>query len=92
MCINGVLASVDVNRLAKAHLCVYKEMKKRTASGRYICYDKIIQSQDDIQELAHKTGRDINIMTEIAVTNRPRFELSNTKISNLMSRTFKCNQ
>lgn len=92
MCVNGVLATVDVNRLAKAHLYVYKEMKKRTASRRYICYEKIIESQDDIQELAHKTGRDINIMTEIAVNDQPRFELTNTKISNLMSRTFKCTQ
>lgn len=93
MWMDGVLASVDVNRLAKAHVCVYEEMKKSSSTGRYICFDKTIQRPDDIQELAQNTGRGINIMTDLPVNNcPPRFELSNSKISTLMSKTFKCTQ
>ena len=88
---DGLLASVDISRLAKAHLCVFEEMK-RTATGRYICFDQILQSRDEIQELAQKTGRDINITPDRSISSSTRFELSNLKLSKVMSRTFRCNE
>ncbi|CAA2990854.1 cinnamoyl- reductase-like SNL6 isoform X2 [Olea europaea subsp. europaea] len=90
MYVNGLLASVDVNRLAEAHVCVFEGMKK-TASGRYICFDRIIGSGDEIENLARETG--INSSTIIggaSSSNRARFELSNQKLFRLMSRTWRC--
>ncbi|CAI9758592.1 unnamed protein product [Fraxinus pennsylvanica] len=87
---HGLLATVDVNRLAEAHVCVFEGMKK-TASGRYICFDRLIESRDDIENLARETG--INTSTIIGGTsssNRARFELSNQKLFRLMSRTWRC--
>ncbi|KAG5254567.1 tetraketide alpha-pyrone reductase [Salix suchowensis] len=39
---DGLLATVDVMNLADAHARVFEEMKK-TAYGRYICFDRVIQ-------------------------------------------------
>ncbi|KAI5665522.1 hypothetical protein M9H77_15375 [Catharanthus roseus] len=93
---DGVLACVDVNTLARAHLCVLEEMNKTgNGTGRYICYDQIIQNQYEIRDLARKTGRDFNInSTEFSISFSPtRFELSNIKLTKLMSRTFRrCTQ
>ncbi|KAL3526415.1 hypothetical protein ACH5RR_011071 [Cinchona calisaya] len=87
---DGVLAIVDVNRLAKAHVFVYEEMK-RNATGRYICFDQKIESQEEIDKLARESGTEINITRDVPVTCAIRFELSNLKLSMLMSKTSRCN-
>ncbi|KAL5540611.1 hypothetical protein UlMin_043186 [Ulmus minor] len=89
----GVLATVDVNRLAEAHVCVFEELNK-TASGRYICFDRIIDSVEEAEELARQTNICKTRICGNGATStsssrnvRPRFQLSNRKLSNLMSTT-----
>ncbi|XP_062106861.1 cinnamoyl-CoA reductase-like SNL6 isoform X2 [Humulus lupulus] len=84
---NGLLASVDVNRLAEAHVCVYEAMNK-TTGGRYICFDEIINDEEGAEKLA----KEINVPkskfcgTERGTSNAPtQFQLSKKKLTNLMS-------
>ncbi|PIN01483.1 Flavonol reductase/cinnamoyl-CoA reductase [Handroanthus impetiginosus] len=87
----GLLATVDIDRLAKAHVRVFEEMKK-TASGRYICFDHVIEREDEIEKLARETGTNASSITGGAsCSNRPRFELSNAKLARLMLKTRRCN-
>ncbi|KAG8384833.1 hypothetical protein BUALT_Bualt04G0159400 [Buddleja alternifolia] len=88
----GLLATVDIDRLAKAHVCVFEEMKKNVY-GRYICFDQVIKREDEIQKLACETGINVSsIIGGASCSNGPRFELSNIKLVQLMSRTRKCNE
>ncbi|KAI3452437.1 hypothetical protein Pfo_009101 [Paulownia fortunei] len=90
MYIYGLLATVDIDRLAKAHVSVFEEMKK-TASGRYICFDKVLDREDEIEKLAGKMGISASSITGGAsCSNRPQFELSNAKLARLMLRTRWC--
>ncbi|PON56203.1 NAD(P)-binding domain containing protein [Trema orientale] len=84
----GVLATVDVNRLAEAHVCVFEAMNKKTSSGgRYICFDEIIQEEEEAETLA----RELSISkakicgTGASSSVRDRFQLSNRKLTSLMS-------
>lgn len=86
---SGLLATVDVNRLAKAHACVYEEMKKTEVGGRYICFDGKIESQQDVDKLTRETGVEINVSS---IDFPSRFQLSNHKLSELMYRTLRCNE
>ncbi|XP_027152837.1 cinnamoyl-CoA reductase-like SNL6 [Coffea eugenioides] len=88
---DGVLATVDVSRLAKAHICVYEEMKK-TSVGRYICFDRRLESQEETEKLARETGIGIDITRDVSVNCPMRFQLSNLKLSMLMSRISRCNE
>lgn len=85
----GLLASVDVNRLAEAHVCVFEAMN-HTAFGRYICFDQVIKGEEEVGKLAQETGIRVNL---ISGNNTPttQFELSNLKLSRLMSRALSCN-
>ncbi|XP_048128826.1 cinnamoyl-CoA reductase-like SNL6 [Rhodamnia argentea] len=90
---DGVLATVDVARLADAHVCVFEAMTK-TASGRYICFDRVIGSEDDAARLAGEMGMPVDKICgesgESSVQQpHPRFELSNQKLSSLMSRSLR---
>ncbi|KAL0331963.1 UNVERIFIED_CONTAM: Cinnamoyl-CoA reductase-like SNL6 [Sesamum calycinum] len=86
----GLLATVDIDKLAKAHVRIFEDMKK-TASGRYICFDEVIEREDEVEELARETGINASSITGGAsCSNRPRFELSNTKLTRLMLRTRRC--
>ncbi|KAL8097769.1 hypothetical protein AgCh_030768 [Apium graveolens] len=88
----GLLATVDVNRLAEAHVCVFEELN-RTASGRYICFDQVIKNEEEAETLAQETGIHINVISETENTsgNAPtQLELSNLKLSRLMSRVRNC--
>ncbi|CAH9088121.1 unnamed protein product [Cuscuta epithymum] len=94
MCERGVLATVDVNTLAKAHVRVYEEMNG-TAHGRYVCFDQIITSPNEIQALETETGIDISSSSSLITdaSHQPqgdRVQLSNTKLSRLISNTFRC--
>ncbi|KAJ6301981.1 hypothetical protein OIU77_016149 [Salix suchowensis] len=50
---DGLLATVDVMNLADAHARVFEEMKK-TAYGRYICFDRVIQVEDEAEKVGQR--------------------------------------
>ncbi|KAL9458407.1 hypothetical protein AB3S75_007299 [Citrus x aurantiifolia] len=84
---DGLLATVDVTRLAEAHLCVYEAMNK-TAFGRYICFDRVIASEDEAENLAKEMGMPASKICGNAHDHIPcPFELSNRKLTSLMSST-----
>ncbi|MBA0557441.1 hypothetical protein Golob_014510 [Gossypium lobatum] len=88
---NGLLATVDVRRLAEAHVSVFEAMKTTTAFGRYICFDRIIQCEDEAETLADEIGIPRNKISgnssDYVFPNC--FELSNKKLANLTSRTLR---
>nr|KYP42257.1 Dihydroflavonol-4-reductase [Cajanus cajan] len=47
---HGLLARVDVTKLAEAHACVFKAMNNN-ASGRYICFDHVIDSLSEAENI-----------------------------------------
>lgn len=49
-----VLATVDVQKAAEAHVCVYQEMCDGGASGRYICFYNLIKTPSDAFHLEKK--------------------------------------
>ena len=51
----GFLASVDVTKLAEAHASVFKAMNNE-ASGRYICFDHVIDTHSEAEKLAKDIG------------------------------------
>ncbi|KAF9590096.1 hypothetical protein IFM89_030844, partial [Coptis chinensis] len=51
----GLLATTDVSRVAEAHVCIYEALRN-TVCGRYICFDRVIQTEEEAVELARKTG------------------------------------
>ncbi|XP_076944326.1 cinnamoyl-CoA reductase-like SNL6 [Bidens hawaiensis] len=83
---HGLLATVDVNKLAEAHVKVYEEMNK-TGGGRYVCFDKVVRSTDEVQRLEQETGCHIGTNSHDGVF---RFELSNRKLDRLMSQVHRC--
>ncbi|KAJ6751644.1 hypothetical protein OIU85_002108 [Salix viminalis] len=87
---DGLLATVDVMNLADAHARVFEEMK-RTAYGRYVCFDRVIQVEDEAERLAKEIGVPANKIASEDASNcgPPRFVLSNKKLCNLMSRTHR---
>ncbi|KAD0273885.1 hypothetical protein R6Q59_003725 [Mikania micrantha] len=82
----GLLATVDVNKLAEAHVKVLEEMNK-TGGGRYVCFDKVVRRQEEVQRLEQETGLHINTVSHDAVF---RFKLSNRKLDRLMSQVHRC--
>ncbi|CAK9155054.1 unnamed protein product, partial [Ilex paraguariensis] len=88
---HGLLATVDVTRLAEAEVSVFEAMNK-TAFGRYICFNQVIGNEDEVEKLAEMAGIQINMVSENTASNSAtRFKLSNTKLSTLMTRTLRCN-
>ncbi|EEF37670.1 cinnamoyl-CoA reductase-like SNL6 [Ricinus communis] len=86
---DGLLATTDVMKLAEAQACVLEGMDKR-AFGRYICFDNIIERKDEAEKLAKEIGMPANKICGTSTDNTPaRFELSNKKLLNLMSRTLR---
>ncbi|CAH2072741.1 unnamed protein product [Thlaspi arvense] len=92
---NGLLATMDVNRLAKAHVCLWEGLGNKTAFGRYICFDTIL-SKDGAEKLA----KDIDVQIEKicgssdsdanAEDSRPNLQtISDKKLLDLMSRTLR---
>lgn len=91
---DGLLATVDVTRLAEAHICVFKAMNK-TAFGRYVCFDSVIKTEDEAEKLAQEMGMTSTSITRYALDySMNRCTLSKAKLSNLMRRTmqFCCNE
>lgn len=90
---NGLLATVDVKKVAEVHACVYKEMNGGNAYGRYICFDNVINTQIEAEKLAKDIGMPKEkICGEEDASNDflHRFQLSNGKLCRLMSRPLRC--
>ncbi|KAJ4831509.1 hypothetical protein Tsubulata_004742 [Turnera subulata] len=84
---NGLLATIDVMKLADAHASVFQAMNK-TAFGRYICYDRVIESEYQAEKLAMQIGVPVNKISGNEPENvQARFELSDKKLRTLMART-----
>lgn len=82
---SGVLATVDMMRLADAHVCVFEAMNK-AAFGRYICFDQVIETEEVAEKLARETSMSKNkIMGNGSINVQVRYELSNRKLTNLLS-------
>ncbi|KAL4568364.1 hypothetical protein LXL04_023974 [Taraxacum kok-saghyz] len=85
---SGLLATVDVDKLADAHVHVYEEMNTRGGgAGRYVCYDKVVRSVDEVQRLEEETAVSINRGSS---ESEFRFVLSNKKLDRLMSQVRRC--
>ncbi|MFX6573616.1 hypothetical protein ABTG52_11650, partial [Acinetobacter baumannii] len=87
---NGLLAIIDIDKLAKAHVRVYEEMNKE-AYTRYICFDHVIEGADELEKLVRETGINASFMAGDASCNKnTRFKLANAKFVRLMLRTRRC--
>ncbi|KEH24813.1 putative cinnamoyl-CoA reductase [Medicago truncatula] len=87
---NGLLATVDVKKVAEAHACVFKEMNEN-AYGRYICFDNVIDAQSEAEKLAKDIGMPKEkICGDASNISLQRYELSNNKLCRLMSRPIRC--
>ncbi|KAE8021534.1 hypothetical protein FH972_007417 [Carpinus fangiana] len=85
---NGLLATVDVNKLAGAEVCVFEAMDKN-AAGRYLCFDEVLE-RDEAEKLAGEVGMPKNkICGDESGDVEARFQLSNEKLSRLMRRTLR---
>lgn len=85
----GLLATVDVNRIAEVHVCVCEAMSS-TACGRYICYDHIVQRPEEAAELKRQLGIANRISGETPADRPTWLKLCNRKISRLMSSRRRC--
>ncbi|KAG6398224.1 hypothetical protein SASPL_139679 [Salvia splendens] len=87
----GLLATVSIDTLAKAHVRVFEEMKKAAPGSRYICFDKVMERGDEVERLAAETGIGVASLTGgTSSSSRPRYELSNAKLRQLMLRPQRC--
>ncbi|KAL6994348.1 hypothetical protein U1Q18_012454 [Sarracenia purpurea var. burkii] len=83
---DGLLATVDVERLAEIEVCVLEAMNEGIAFGRYVCFDRVIRREEEVEKLAGETGIRTNFMLRNDSTHSSfRFELSNAKLSRLIS-------
>ncbi|KAG6395944.1 hypothetical protein SASPL_142078 [Salvia splendens] len=88
---HGLLATVSIDTLAKAHVRVFEEMTKEASGSRYICFDNVMERGDEVERLAAQTGLSVASLTGGASSSsRPRYELSNAKLSRLMLRPCRC--
>ncbi|KAL6551486.1 hypothetical protein OROGR_007640 [Orobanche gracilis] len=90
---HGLLATVNIDKLARAHVAVFEGMKRKTASGRYICFDRVIVGEEELEKLVAETGVSTStslIIGGVSCSNRQRFELSNVKLDRVMLRTRSC--
>ncbi|KAL3824679.1 hypothetical protein ACJIZ3_020708 [Penstemon smallii] len=81
---NGVLAYVNVNFLADVHIRAFEES---SASGRYFCFDRIVNSELESMKLVESLSPLISIpssyVCEDSETKTER--LRNTKLGNLIN-------
>ncbi|AES95830.1 putative cinnamoyl-CoA reductase [Medicago truncatula] len=81
---DGVFVTVDLGFLVDTHICVYEDV---SSYGRYLCFNHIINTQDDAVQLAHK-------LTPTASSSLPQSDdygksyieqkISNKKLNKLM--------
>lgn len=82
----GLLATVDLETVADAHVSVYEA----AASGRYICYDHIVQSVEEMEELERRLGVPISLSGETQAAGPQASQLSNRKLFRLMNSGRRC--
>lgn len=90
---DGLLATVDVNKAAEAHVCVYEAISSGAACGRYLCFDHVIRRVEEVVELERQLGvpsRISSITTDVGANHPSWFELSRGKLSRLMSSMRRC--
>ncbi|KAM3363975.1 cinnamoyl-CoA reductase-like SNL6 [Capsicum galapagoense] len=89
---NGLLATVDVNRLAVQHVLVFEEMNNTTCGSRYISFDQVIRSEEEFEKLARETGVDPTrtILSNLTTNSSNSIKLSNAKLCRLMSTVHRC--
>ncbi|CAL9159409.1 unnamed protein product [Musa hybrid cultivar] len=85
----GLLATVDVEQLADAHVSIYEAMN-RNASGRYICYDHVIQTGEEAAELERQLRLPNRVRGATRKVDPTSFELSNRKLLELMNSRRRC--
>ncbi|KAG7550658.1 NAD-dependent epimerase/dehydratase [Arabidopsis thaliana x Arabidopsis arenosa] len=91
---NGLLATMDVNKLAKAHVCLWEGLGNKTAFGRYICFDTIL-SRDGAEKLAKDIGVQIEKIcgnsndSDANAETDASLQISDKKLLDLMSRTLR---
>jgi hypothetical protein len=85
----GLLATVNIEKVAEAHVAVYEAMNS-TAGGRYICYDRIIQRAQEAAELDRQLGLSYRNFSENSSDRPVWFELCNWKLSLLLSARRRC--
>lgn len=91
---NRLLATMDVNRLAKIHVRLWEGLGNKTAFGRYICFDTIL-SKDGAEKLAKDIGAQIEKICGSSDDSEENAETSSTpqisdkKLLDLMSRTLR---
>ncbi|XP_009125996.1 cinnamoyl-CoA reductase-like SNL6 isoform X2 [Brassica rapa] len=91
---NRLLATMDVNRLAKVHVRLWEGLGNKTAFGRYICFDTIL-SKDGAEKLAKDIGAQIEKICGSSDDSEENAETSSTpqisdkKLLDLMSRTLR---
>ena len=91
---NRLLATMDVNRLAKIHVRLWEGLGNKTAFGRYICFDTIL-SKDGAEKLAKDIGVQIEEICCSSDDSEENAETSSTpqisdkKLLDLMSRTLR---
>lgn len=90
----GLLATVNVRRLAEAHVNVYEAMGENEAHGRYICFDQIIKTQAEAETLAREICVPVSKIcqssepeteAEASTSTSTKFQLSNKRLFNLTS-------
>ncbi|CAL9192950.1 cinnamoyl-CoA reductase-like SNL6 [Musa acuminata AAA Group] len=86
----GLLVTVDVEKLAGAHVSIYEAMSSHDC-GRYICYDRVIE-RGEAEELERRLSIPSRILLsgETAAPCSPSSELSNQKLFRLMNSGRKC--
>ncbi|CAL9086134.1 unnamed protein product [Musa acuminata var. zebrina] len=84
MLTEGLLATIDVEKVAEAHVAVYEAMSS-TACGRYICYDHVIRSGEEAAELERQLGLPNRVSRDAHADCPTWVELSNRKLSRLSS-------
>ncbi|XP_019428413.1 PREDICTED: cinnamoyl-CoA reductase-like SNL6 [Lupinus angustifolius] len=88
---HGLLATIDVTKLAEAHVSVFNEMNMNNGCGRYICFDHIIDTQNEAEKLAKEIGMPKEkICGDTSNNSLQRFIMSNEKLCRLMSGPLRC--
>ncbi|XP_042499760.1 cinnamoyl-CoA reductase-like SNL6 [Macadamia integrifolia] len=97
----GVLAPVDVDTAAKAHVDVYEAMDYG-ACGRYLCYDRVVKRLDEVIDLENglkmhgllSRGRNA-LSNQVEDEESDQCPLSNARLAKLVSyasQHVSCNQ
>ncbi|XP_068641767.1 cinnamoyl-CoA reductase-like SNL6 isoform X2 [Aristolochia californica] len=81
------LATVSVDLVAEAHVRVYET---QGACGRFICYERVIDREEDAAQLVPQIATAESVGTQTSVESEPPLELSNSKLYRLMCPLSSC--